>query len=138
MPETSIRRTLQAIWPPPQVTKPVVLHGDYWPGNVLWRDGRLVGIVDWEEAAFGDAMADLANIRLEIIWHFGTSAMDMLTSEYLALRPAVETASLPAWDLRTALRACAFPLETLPLPANEIASMRHAHREFALAAMEQL
>jgi aminoglycoside phosphotransferase (APT) family kinase protein len=138
VPETAIRRILQANWPPPQVGEPVVLHGDYWPGNVLWRGGRLVGVVDWEEAAFGDAMADLANIRLETAWHFGTAAMDMLTDEYLARRPAAGTAALPLWDLRTALRACEFPLETLPLPADEIASMRRAHREFAVAAMSQL
>jgi len=137
VPETAIRKVLQANWPPPQVSEPVVLHGDYWPGNVLWRDGRLV-VVDWEEAAFGDAIADLANIRLEIVWHFGTAAMNMLTGEYLARRPAAGTATLPVWDLRTALRACEFPLEKLPLPADEIASMRHAHRDFAVAAMSQL
>jgi hypothetical protein len=56
----------------------------------------------------------------------------------LALRPAVETATLPAWDLRTALRACEFPVETLPLSADEIASMCAAHREFAVAAMSRL
>jgi len=138
VPETAIRHALQASWPPPQVSEPVVLHGDYWPGNVLWRGGRLVGVIDWEEAAFGDPMADLANIRLEILWHFGTAAMDMLTSEYLTLRPAAETATLPAWDLGAALRACEFPLETLPLPAGKIASMRAAHRDFAAAAMSQL
>jgi aminoglycoside phosphotransferase (APT) family kinase protein len=138
VPETAIRRTLRANWPPPQVSEPVVLHGDYWPGNVLWRGGRLVGVVDWEEAAFGDPMADLANIRLEIAWRFGTAAMDMLTGEYLARRPAAQTATLPVWDLRTALRACEYPVETLPLPTAEIASMRHAQREFAIAAMSQL
>jgi len=105
VPETEIRRALLANWPPPQARAPVVLHGDYWPGNVLWRNGRLVGIIDWEEAAFGDPMADLANIRLEIVWHFGTAAMDMLTSEYLARRPAAEAAAMPLWDLRAALRA---------------------------------
>jgi aminoglycoside phosphotransferase (APT) family kinase protein len=138
VPETAIRKILQANWPPPQVSEPVVLHGDYWPGNVLWHGARLVGVVDWEEAAFGDAMADLANIRLEIVWHFGTAAMDMLTDEYLARRPAAGTATLPVWDLRTALRACEFPLEMLPLPPEEIVSMRNAHREFAVAAMSQL
>jgi aminoglycoside phosphotransferase (APT) family kinase protein len=138
VPEDAIRKVLQANWPPPTVSEPVVLHGDYWPGNVLWRDGRLVGVIDWEEAAFGDPMADLANIRLEIVWHFGTAAMDMLTSEYLMLRPAAETVTLPVWDLRTALRACAFPLETLALPAEQIASMRAAHRDFAVTAISQL
>jgi aminoglycoside phosphotransferase (APT) family kinase protein len=138
VPETDIRSALRASWPPQQVNGPVVLHGDYWPGNVLWRDGRLVGLVDWEEAAFGDPLADLANMRLEIVWHFGTAAMDMLTGEYLALRPAVQIGTLPLWDLLTALRACEFPLETLPLPTAEIAAMRAAHRKFALAAMSQL
>jgi len=138
VPESAIRQSLQANWPPPHVSDPVVLHGDYWPGNVLWRDSRLVGIVDWEEAALGDAMADLANIRLEIVWHFGTAAMNMLTDEYLALRPAAESATLLVWDLCTALRACQYRLETLPLPAGEIASMRAAHRDFAVAAMRQL
>jgi len=121
VPETAVRKALQASWPPPRVSEPVVLHGDYWPGK-----------------AFGDPMADLANIRLEILWHFGTAAMDMLTSEYLALRPAAGAATLPVWDLRAALRACEFPLETLPLPAGKIGSMRAAHRDFAAAAMSQL
>ena len=138
VPETAIRKALQASWPPPQVSEPVVLHGDYWPGNVLWRGARLVGVIDWEEAAFGDPMADLANIRLEITWHFGTAAMDMLTAEYLTRRHAAGTATLPAWDLCAALRACEFPLESLPLPAEKIASMRAAHRDFAAAAMRQL
>jgi aminoglycoside phosphotransferase (APT) family kinase protein len=138
VPETAIRAAVEANWPPPQASEPVVLHGDYWPGNVLWRDGRLVAVIDWEEAAFGDPMADLANIRLEIVWHFGTAAMNMLTSEYFALRPAVATATLPVCDLRTELRACNLPVETLPLPADEIMSMRAAHREFAVAAMSQL
>jgi aminoglycoside phosphotransferase (APT) family kinase protein len=104
-----------------------VVHGDYWPGNVLWRDGKLVGVIDWEvgvidweEAAFGDPMADLANVRLELVWHFATAVMDMLTHEYLALRPGVGIATLPVWDLRAALRACDFALETLPLPAEQI------------------
>ena len=138
VPETAIREALQASWPPPRVSEPVVLHGDYWPGNVLWRGGRLVGVIDWEEAAFGDPMADLANIRLEITWHFGNAAMDMLTAEYLTRRPAAGIATLPAWDLCAALRACEFPLESLPLPAEKIASMRAAHRHFAVAALSQL
>ena len=136
--ETAIRSALRANWPPQQVNTPVVLHGDYWPGNVLWRDGRLVGLIDWEDAAFGDPLADLANIRLELAWQFGTTVMDMLTGEYLALRPAVRTGTLAVWDLCTALGACEYPLETLPLPAEKIAAMRAAHREFALAAMSRL
>jgi aminoglycoside phosphotransferase (APT) family kinase protein len=138
VPETAMRQALQANWPPPQVTGPVVLHGDYWPGNVLWRDGQLTGIIDWEDAAFGDPLADLAIARLEIAWQSGLAAMDMFTHEYLALRPAPGTATLAVWDLLAALRACSFPIETWPLLAGQIASVRAVHRQFALAAMRQL
>jgi aminoglycoside phosphotransferase (APT) family kinase protein len=138
VPETAMRQALQANWPPPQVTGPVVLHGDYWPGNVLWRDGQLTGIIDWEDAAFGDPLADLAIARLEIAWQSGLAAMDMFTHEYLARRPASGTATLPLWDLRAALRACSFPVETWPLLAGQIARVRAVHRQFALAAMRQL
>ena len=28
----------------------VVVHGDFWPGNLLLADGRIRGVVDWESA----------------------------------------------------------------------------------------
>jgi aminoglycoside phosphotransferase (APT) family kinase protein len=40
VPETAICSALRASWPPEQASEPVLLHDDYWPGNVLWRDGR--------------------------------------------------------------------------------------------------
>jgi aminoglycoside phosphotransferase (APT) family kinase protein len=138
IPEAAIRQALRSNWPPPQVTDPVVLHGDYWPGNVLWRDGQLAGIIDWEDAAFGDPLSDVAIARLEIAWQSGMAAMDMFTHEYLALRPVSGTATLPWWDLRMALRACEFPVETWPLLASQIDSVRAVHREFALTALRQL
>jgi aminoglycoside phosphotransferase (APT) family kinase protein len=33
---------------------PVWVHGDLLPGNVLVRDGRLAGIIDWSAAGIGD------------------------------------------------------------------------------------
>jgi aminoglycoside phosphotransferase (APT) family kinase protein len=136
--EAAIRAALTDNWPPPRLNEPAVLHGDFWPGNMLWRDGQLVGVVDWEDALFGDPLADLAVARLEIGWFFGGEAMDMLTAQYLACRPAVDVSALPVWDLRAALRACAFPLSTWGLPADQVASLRAAHDEFAARAIRQL
>jgi aminoglycoside phosphotransferase (APT) family kinase protein len=136
--EAAIRGALAGNWPPPRLNAAAVLHGDYWPGNMLWRDGQLVGIVDWEDALFGDPLADLAVARLEIGWFFGGEAMDMLTAQYLACRPAVDVSALPVWDLRAALRACAFPLSTWGLRADQVAAMRAAHDEFAASAIGQL
>ena len=42
-----------------------VLHGDFFPGNVIARDGRIVGLVDWEEAHPGWLATELANAGWE-------------------------------------------------------------------------
>ncbi|MFJ3406570.1 aminoglycoside phosphotransferase family protein [Promicromonospora sp. NPDC090134] len=35
------------------------LHGDLLPGNLLTRDGRLTGVIDWGAVGVGDPAADL-------------------------------------------------------------------------------
>ena len=37
----------------PPITTSLV-HLDYWPGNVLWRDGQVMAILDWDFASYGD------------------------------------------------------------------------------------
>ncbi len=134
----AVRAALTDNWPPAHVNEPAVLHGDYWPGNVLWRAGRLVGIVDWEDALFGDPLADLSVTRLEILWFYGAAAMNLLTRQYRELRPALDITTLPLWDLRAALRAYAFPIDTWELPADQLAAMRAARRVFAASALRRL
>ena len=80
-----------------------MLHGDYWPGNVLWRNGRLSAVIDWEDAQFGDPLADVANGRMEIMWLFGIDAMERFTNSYRSLT-TIDFTDLPYWDLCTALR----------------------------------
>jgi aminoglycoside phosphotransferase len=42
-----------------------VVHGDYWPGNVLVREGRVSGVVDWERAEpSGNPVRDLARFAV--------------------------------------------------------------------------
>ncbi|MFF4055881.1 phosphotransferase family protein [Streptomyces sp. NPDC001668] len=37
------------------------VHGDFWPGNILVRDGRVSGVVDWEHArTAGSPLSDPA------------------------------------------------------------------------------
>jgi aminoglycoside phosphotransferase (APT) family kinase protein len=38
----------------------VFVHGDFRMGNLLVDDGRIAGVLDWEMAGAGDALADLA------------------------------------------------------------------------------
>ena len=37
-----------------------LLHGDYRLPNLMWKDGEISGILDWELAAVGDPHADIA------------------------------------------------------------------------------
>jgi aminoglycoside phosphotransferase (APT) family kinase protein len=129
---------LAAAWPPQQLNPPAVLHGDYWPGNVLWRDGRLVGVVDWEDALFGDPLADLSVTRLEIAGLYGVAAMNLLTRQYLARRPELDISTLPLWDLRAATRASGFAIEDWGLSAERLAAVRAAYDEFAGTALRQV
>jgi aminoglycoside phosphotransferase (APT) family kinase protein len=49
----------------PAYEGPVVLvQGDTGPGNFMYRDGRVVAVVDWELAHFGDPMDDIAWLSL--------------------------------------------------------------------------
>lgn len=42
-----------------------VVHGDYWPGNLLVREGRVSGVVDWERAEpCGNPVRDLARFAV--------------------------------------------------------------------------
>lgn len=126
---------LAAAWPPQQLNPPAVLHGDYWPGNVLWRDGRLVAVVDWEDALFGDPLADLAVTRLEVGGFYGVAAMNLLTRQYLARRPELDASTLPLWDLRAVTRASGFAIEDWGLSAERLAAVRAAYAEFAETAL---
>lgn len=37
------------------------IHRDYYPANILWEDGSLSGVVDWNEACSGPADLDVAH-----------------------------------------------------------------------------
>ncbi len=39
-------------------------HGDYRLENFVWRDRRIVAVLDWERACIGDPMADVAVTRV--------------------------------------------------------------------------
>jgi len=134
--EGHIRDVLEAAWPFPQRNASVLLHGDYWPGNILWKDGRLVAVIDWEDARIGDPLADVASSRLEILWAFGREAMQHFTRHYQSMA-TIDFTNLPYWDLCAALRPASKIAEWA---ANESAEkiMRERHRWFITQAYEKL
>jgi aminoglycoside phosphotransferase (APT) family kinase protein len=89
--------------PPDQANQPRLLQGDFWGGNMLWRDGQLVGVIDWEDAGLGEPLKDLAEARVELIWLFGVGAADHFLTHYRS-RVALDYTNLAYWDLCATLR----------------------------------
>jgi aminoglycoside phosphotransferase (APT) family kinase protein len=132
--EGKIRAALEKVWPLPPANLPGLLHGDYWPGNILWQDGRLAVVLDWEDAKRGDPLADLANTRLEILFSYGLEAMHIFTERYREIMP-LDYTNLPYWDLCAALR----PAGRIAIWAGDAARekvMRERHAVFVAQAFE--
>lgn len=62
----------------------VLTHGDYWSGNVVWRGGRLTGVVDWSAASRGPRGFDLGWCRLDLVLLFGERIADEFLAAYEA------------------------------------------------------
>jgi aminoglycoside phosphotransferase (APT) family kinase protein len=63
----------------PDADGPVVLvQGDTGPGNFLYDDGRVTGIIDWELAHLGDPMDDIAWLSWRATQHGFTHLPDRL------------------------------------------------------------
>ncbi|MEN0063978.1 MAG: phosphotransferase [Myxococcota bacterium] len=91
-----LRAQLDAQWSGPRSYQPSLLHGDYWSGNVLWKDEVLISVIDWEDAAVGDPLSDLACSRIEFLWKHGRDAMERFTLAYGGTPDAL---ALGLWDL---------------------------------------
>lgn len=105
MREEEIRALLESIGPQQGPNPEVLRHGDYWPGNLLWRNEKIVAIIDWENACLGEPLADLAIARLDIAWVAGIAVAEQVTNCYLQANP-IETSLLPYYDLVACLRPC--------------------------------
>ena len=80
--------------PPPHET--TLIHRDFHPGNVLWREGVPSGIVDWPNASAGAPQADIGHCRWNLASTEGTEAADRF------LR-ATGYDYHPYWDILAAL-----------------------------------
>jgi len=69
-------------WPEIVGSPAVLSHCDYWSGNVVWRDGRLTGIVDWSDGSRGPRGFDLGWCRLDLVLLFDERIADDFLSAY--------------------------------------------------------
>lgn len=139
--EDASRAGLETLRPLVVCNALVLLHGDFWPGNMLWSKRELVAVIDWEDAMIGDPLADLAIARLEIAIFWGLGAMNAFTRHYLE-QSTIDASALPLWDLVAARRAPADYTdwdqgwETLGRPDMSARRMSDGRQRFADAALK--
>jgi Ser/Thr protein kinase RdoA (MazF antagonist) len=131
-----LRGLLERTGPTAFTGEPVLLHGDFWPGNLLWQDGELLAILDWEDAAIGDPAADLAGCRLELTWKFGAGAAARFTESYRRLLP-VDGWRLALWEIYVASAALHF-MAGWGLPPEREAAMRSEAKAFVQKAEHRI
>lgn len=74
----------------------VFVHRDFHPGNLLWTDGALTGIVDWANACAGPSGCDIAHCRANLRDLAGPDVAD----RFVAIHTSITGADLdPYWVL---------------------------------------
>ena len=82
--------------------RPALLHMDYWPGNILWHQGRISALVDWDAASYGDPALDVAYFRMNMYLRGIKEAADMFLDFYEAESGPVGNVGF--WELACAAR----------------------------------
>ena len=85
---------------------------DYWPGNILWHEGRISAVLDWDAASFGDPALDGGYFRMNMYLRGLKEAADPFLACYEAEAGPVR--NLGFWELACAARPLPAPVNWIP------------------------
>jgi aminoglycoside phosphotransferase (APT) family kinase protein len=103
-------QTIHAEFPRLQPVQPTLVHIDYWSGNILWHEGEISAILDWEEAACGDPIIDVAYARLNM----ALMGLPEAAEEFLHIYESESghrAINLGFWEMAATVRPMFAPLE---------------------------
>jgi aminoglycoside phosphotransferase (APT) family kinase protein len=122
---------------------PSLVHIDYWPGNILWQDGEIAAVVDWEEAACGDPAIDVAYMRMDMFVPGFRDDADVFLAAYERIAGR-RLENLALWELAASARAMPDPgdgmaeLRQLGYDGATEDHVRRNLRDFIASAMDRL
>ncbi|QCR18095.1 phosphotransferase family protein [Agrococcus sp. SGAir0287] len=76
-----------------------LVHGDLAGGNVLWQDGRVVGVLDWDLASLDDPAVDVAALGGWHGWDAVALGADSATIERARLLAATHVLQALCWTI---------------------------------------
>ena len=98
----------------PKGDERLFIHRDYHPGNVLWENGQVSGLIDWVNASVGSPWADVGHCRVNLASELGPPAADRLLELFRAASGRSDEYD-PYWDIAAAIGG----LDEAPSPADE-------------------
>ena len=134
---TALRDCCTSLKPAPFTGKSVLLHGDFWFQNLIWQGDRIVAILDWEDAAFGDPVSDLACALLELRYVYDDALVDHFLDAYVH-QYDVDLSRLALWQVYVAAAAQHFMAQWGLDPSREAHIRRTALRQIRMAAPKLL
>lgn len=102
----------EALRTPSWPGRPVWIHGDLMPGNLLFRDGALTAVIDWGGLGLGDPACDLM-----VAWNLLSAGGRRILRAELGVDDAT-WARGRGWALWTGLVALPYYKETNPVLAD--------------------
>lgn len=111
----AVWQTVSDLLPGRTPVAPALLHIDYWSGNILWHEGQISAVVDWEEAAFGDPGIDVAYCRMQLYLEGLDEAADTFLRVY-EQESGQKVANLGLWELAASARPMTDPEGWLERP----------------------
>jgi aminoglycoside phosphotransferase (APT) family kinase protein len=95
---------VRARWSELVASPQVLTHRDYWSGNVVWRGGRITGIVDWSAGSRGPRGFDLGWCRLDLVLLFDDGIADEFLAAYEAATGRA-VGEMRLWDIWAVARS---------------------------------
>src|SRR5688572_12028709 len=107
---TDLWHLTKKLYPQIESVPPVLLHIDYWSGNILWHEDEISAVIDWEEAAYGDPACDVAYARMNMVLMSLPEAADEFLRVYEA-ETGRKIKNLGFWELAACVRPMTDPVD---------------------------
>jgi len=94
----------------------IFVHGDVWPGNMMWSGSACSALIDWKTAGVGHPGVDLGELRKQVAMANGQDAPQFVLEGWERIS-GIRAVDVPYWDAIAALNTptgCDPPAHTAP------------------------